>query len=636
MREKDVKINITKAKSVKKIPINSKSLYKPKVNNIPKRPVNKCIDALIKKNMERNYKRWKKNDTHFINTSDINIESENNMNIKVACIMDEFYYHWFKYDCNLIPLPINNWQEVISKEKPDILLVQSAWRGNNGQWANKVVFVNNTNNKHLNSLIKYCNSYNIPTVFWNTEDPLFFKEFIEAAKLFDFIFATDLNSIPRYKEIVKHENIYLLPFAIQPRIHNPINKDKNKIGNVVFAGTWYNNQPSRIKDMEIILKPAIKYGLDIYDRGYNIDDSFFEYPDIYKPCIKPALPYLEMIEKYKKYNLALNVNFISDSPTMFSQRIFELLGCGINIVSSYNSGIEKFFPNVVKLSTSEQETKYHLNTLLNNKDLRDKLALQGLREVYSKHTVRHRLETICNKLGIKYVQKNKPGVSIITSTMRDHFMDNVFENYAMQTYDKKELIVILNKNSMDINKWKEKAKNYPNVKIYQVDESKTIGYCLNYGIDRSQYKYIAKFDDDNYYGPNYLSDIVMAFDYSGADLVGKQRFYVYFEGSKKLALIRNKENSFVKYVAGSTFVFKREVYEKIRFATNIYDGSEDNKFIDDCNKYGFKIYSCDRFNHVVGRRENLEDHTWKIKERDFLSWCKVIAVTDDYKKYVTV
>lgn len=41
-----------------------------------------------------------------------------------------------------------------------------------------------------------------------------------------------------------------------------------------------------------------------------------------------------------------------------------------------------------------------------------------------------------------------PGITVITSTIRPGFMENVFENYNRQNYMKKELIIILNNNSI--------------------------------------------------------------------------------------------------------------------------------------------------------------------------------------------
>jgi len=74
------------------------------------------------------------------------------------------------------------------------------------------------------------------------------------------------------------------------------------------------------------------------------------------------------------------------------------------------------------------------------------------------------------------------GVSIITSTIRQHNINNVFINYISQDYKNKELIVILNKNDMDISLWKKTASKYNNIRIFRLDESKSLGECLNFAI----------------------------------------------------------------------------------------------------------------------------------------------------------
>ena len=49
-------------------------------------------------------------------------------------------------------------------------------------------------------MLNYCRSRGIPTVFWNKEDPPHFDDFIGAAKEFDFVFTTDADCVPMYRE----------------------------------------------------------------------------------------------------------------------------------------------------------------------------------------------------------------------------------------------------------------------------------------------------------------------------------------------------------------------------------------------------------------------------------------------------
>ena len=223
-------------------------------------------------------------------------------------------------------------------------------------------------------------------------------------------------------------------------------------------------------------------------------------------------------------------------------------------------------------------------------------------------------------------------VSIITCTIRKEFMNNLFTNYKQQVWKEKELIIILNKDELDLKKWRKKAAKYPNVRVYQLHEKATLGDCLNFGIEKANYDFIAKFDDDDYYGPYYLSNSMGAFQNKDISILGKSSYYVYFKNKRALMLIQNKENSFDETVAGATFIFRKEVYQKVQFEKR--SRAEDYFFIEECKKSGYKIYATTKNDFAVIRHDT-DSHTWKISDEDFLEWGELISYTDDFKSIVT-
>jgi len=229
--------------------------------------------------------------------------------------------------------------------------------------------------------------------------------------------------------------------------------------------------------------------------------------------------------------------------------------------------------------------------------------------------------------------KDIPGITVITSTIRPEFIENVFENYNRQTYQKKEFIIVLNKNSMDIKEWEKKAKQYKNVRVFQLDESVSFGQCYNFCVGKSKYDYIAPFDDDDYYAPNYLNDIVEAFQTSKADVVGKKARYIYFESSGTLALTGlKKENCFVDHIDGPTLSFNKKIFDKVQFTDQPI--GVDGQFCKDCIAKGIKMYSTNRYNHVYIRHASGHQHTWVVSDEKLLSWCKVIGKIENYQEYV--
>lgn len=228
-----------------------------------------------------------------------------------------------------------------------------------------------------------------------------------------------------------------------------------------------------------------------------------------------------------------------------------------------------------------------------------------------------------------------PGVSIIISTNKLKYRDNMFSNFKRLQYNQKELIVILNSSRLDINDYKARFAYLPNVRIYKKDENHTLGECLNFGIEQSRYKFISKIDDDDYYGDNYLTDLINVFKYTDAEVVGKLSAFVYFENGNILTVSCPEEiNKHVGWVNGGTLLIKKEVFNKVKFRErNI---GEDSKFFVDCDTAGIRIYTADKFNYVIMRHKDLNDHTWRMSEDELMPKCEKLITTTRFIPIITV
>lgn len=227
-------------------------------------------------------------------------------------------------------------------------------------------------------------------------------------------------------------------------------------------------------------------------------------------------------------------------------------------------------------------------------------------------------------------------VSVICCTFRDRFMENIFRNYENQDLKKKELIIILNSNAMDLAKWKERAKRSKNVRVYQRSKKISLGECLNYGIQRSNYLVIAKMDDDDYYAPPYLSQQLKALRDKKAHVVCKTSVFMYFQNRQILALHLADwgVNKFVNKtggIKGSTLVMKKFVWRKVHFPhINL---NEDHSFLEKIMQRKIKIYSTDKYNYVCIRRAENE-HTWRERNQYLLLESKTLRRTKHYKYLV--
>ncbi|GMA62876.1 glycosyltransferase [Alicyclobacillus fastidiosus] len=226
------------------------------------------------------------------------------------------------------------------------------------------------------------------------------------------------------------------------------------------------------------------------------------------------------------------------------------------------------------------------------------------------------------------------GISVILCTKRPQFLASIFSDYDRQLYKSKELILVLNNNQMELNRYKSFAAQHPNVSVYQLDESVSLGRCLNFAVSKAKYSVIAKFDDDDYYSPYYLDGVARCFNKNTADVLGKNTCYLYLESRNLLLLYHpNRENRYTRMVMGATLAFRRKVFYKVKFR-NVSRG-EDTYFFRDCAKNKLKIYTCDPFNYVCIRRSNRFSHTWTVDEKTIMKHSTRVATTENFKPYIT-
>ena len=544
----------------------------------------------------------------------------------VAAILDPFTEYCLRYEADLVLLAPKQWKRQLERAQPAFLLVESAWLGNNGEWRYLLTNYKSRDVNPLRDLVKYCREHEVTTVFWNKEDPPNFDVFIDVAREFDFVFTTDVDCIPKYKEICEHDRVYLMAFACQPRLHNPCREKSWPRYPVCFAGSWMEKYSERRRSLDDLLEPALAFGLHIFDRNLKVTgyDSRYRFPDRYQSAIKGSLDYEHMLTAYRCYDVMMNVNTVTDSPTMFSRRVFESLACGTPVISTDSVGLRAMLGGYVRITRNSQDTTSHLNELLADEERRMREGHLGYRYVHTHHTYRHRMKEMFLEVGVESGDSaRKPSVSVVIATCRPDNVKFAIENYRKQVYAEKELLLVLNNAIFDVESIETQAKDLNNVRIVQVDGRVTLGESLNRGVEEASGYYIAKMDDDDYYGENYLSDMMLAADFSGAEILGKGTYFVHMKAGNITALRSvASQHEFTDFVAGATLTGRREVLREIRFPD--CTRGEDSSLLAKASKAGCRIYSADAFNMLVVRGTDHQRHTWDIGDSDFLKNCRNI------------
>lgn len=315
-------------------------------------------------------------------------------NLRVATIVDGFTATVLDPEFHASPISALTWESDLEEADPELLFVESAYRGVDGSWSTRVARFGGPS-EHLQKVVEWCRSRSIPAVFWNKEDPINFDWFLESARLFDFVFTVDGDMIPRYREILGHGRVHLLQFFAQPAIHYP-GPEEQRTGTVAFAGSYFAaKHPERREQIEVLLDPAREFGLHIFDRHGNTQDERFAWPEKYRPHIMGSLTYHQTVEAYRRYKVFLNVNTVTDSPTMCARRVFELAACGTPIISGVSRAMDHLASTGgVRSIEARQQTAAALHDLLEEATTRLSLAESAERWVARGHLAADRIDMV--------------------------------------------------------------------------------------------------------------------------------------------------------------------------------------------------------------------------------------------------
>ncbi|XAS65973.1 glycosyltransferase [Micrococcaceae bacterium Sec5.7] len=545
---------------------------------------------------------------------------------RVGVILDDFSALAFGLEWECILLSPHTWQHQLVENRVDFVFVESAWSGNKKLWAGKIARQDHAGSA-LAELTGWCRQNGIPSVFWNKEDPPHYGDFLNAAKLFDHVFTSDGNRLEAYAQDLGHDRVDVLPFAAQPRLHNPV---RPKFGwhdrDIAFGGMYFvEKYPERREQLNMLLGAAVSaseamdVGLEIFSRQMAGDPKY-QFPEPFADRVVGRLDYPEMVTAYKAYKTFLNVNSVVDSPTMCSRRVFEIIASGSNLVTTPSAAIHTHFAgDEVFTVASQPEAEQVLRALHRNPELGDRQLHRGQRRIWRDHTYRIRSNQVMAAVAPHLVSNvGRPTVSALVSTIRPWQLDHIFQTIGSQVDVDVQLILLchgfeLERDSLRLLQERHGAAN---VTLLHADKAVSLGECLNACVAAASGSVLTKMDDDDYYAPNYLSDQLYALEYSSADVVGKQAHYMYL-AEKNATILRfaEWEHRYTRTVMGPTIMASAETFRSHPFAP-IMSG-EDTRFLRDVAAEGGIVYSSDRFNYCQQRFST--DHTWKVDDVELLA-----------------
>jgi spore maturation protein CgeB len=254
----------------------------------------------------------------------------------------------------------------------------------------------------------YCDvikSKGIRHIWWSADDPTCCAvSSLPAAKRSDLVFTPVEELIPEYAKL--GIRAYLQPNGCSPRFAALPPRDAYR-HDIVLAADNYSmryvdaetkrsiHYTFRVDGVRQILKPLVdaKKDVKVWGRWWTDFDRAYMLPSAFYGGILPAeeAPYV-----YASCKIALEVQLTGVSKTCLTARTYDILGGGAFLMTQYSPAVENTFKKGVHLewSTSPEETVALVDYYMKHDGPRERIALEGQREVDEKHRLVHRARAV--------------------------------------------------------------------------------------------------------------------------------------------------------------------------------------------------------------------------------------------------
>lgn len=213
-------------------------------------------------------------------------------------------------------------------------------------------------------------------------------------------------------------------------------------------------------------------------------------------------------------------------------------------------------------------------------------------------------------------------VSVIMATKRPGFVGGALAQMARQRGVEVEVVLGLHGVAYDEVRQAAEACPLP-LRWIEAGAGAPFGEVLNQAAALADGDYLAKWDDDDWYGPDHLADLLMAADYAGADVVGACGEFFYLEPLR--TTIRRKtfasgaaypSEVWADHIAGGTIMVPVAKFRDIGGFPGL-PRAVDREFLKAAREAGARIYRTHGLGYML-RRGLSDQHTWQLPLAHFL------------------
>jgi hypothetical protein len=248
-------------------------------------------------------------------------------------------------------------------------------------------------------------------------------------------------------------------------------------------------------------------------------------------------------------------------------------------------------------------------------DLRREMHSIRLRRVAMRtHSTRARWRELAAGAGLQTEPRDR--ISVLLCTMRPANVAFALEQIARQRQVDLEVVLTLHRISKDLPEVRRAVASFHRpLIVVEAPADVPLGEALNRGAAAATGDLLAKWDDDDWYGPDHLADLSLAMEYSSADLVGCPLQQIYLEQIDTTVFRpRGEPERFNERVAGGALLIDRQVFVEIGGFRPVAHG-EDTALLAAIQAAGGHYYRTHGLGYLLHRRA--AGHTWDFSLEKF-------------------
>jgi hypothetical protein len=546
------------------------------------------------------------------------LKKTRNSSLRIAAIAEDRLAAGLEFEGELLLLTPQNWASVLRYTRPDLLLVESMLVSSTGHW-HLGQHPRSSGFAELAGIVKTARELGIPTVFWMTKGHEYHEHYRDFASGFDLVCCADPKEVDRLADEGIEAQV-LLP-CVQPALYNPFRRyeERDAFGLDVLFDGWADID--RLGEPTSVLRELLPFGLAIIESRYEMFRSRLaivpDYRDHVLGCVTPSAR--RMALKYAKSYATLQAS-LSNATTQQWMSL-EAAASRVPVVhcgSLPKGDLRRQF--VVECPTATDfvvEFVRHQNDAL----YRERVAHLGWRAVNLGHTFSHRIASICKLLGIEHDWQEFPRATLVTPTYRSDMLRRCIKTYEQIAWPNKELVLVYNGKEPPTLEELGLTEAVPDIISAHVPGDLFAGATLNMGHVQGTGQYCFRIDDDDHYGPNYITDMVLQARSIDAALFGKPSAPLIFEGEENV-FVKNDSTPLVTvnlallqagatWIGGNSIAGTTEFFGRHSYSSGSYGAADTDLILSLPPETEAVIALMDGFNMAAERRSDLSTHTWK-------------------------